>query len=848
MDNRNQNNQAQRQRPGDEHTRIQGAVGSNSSNANKRAQGVVGANHPAPKRRKQPQQGEIKVGIVAGRVVLNIIKALFVLACFAMIIGGIVGVQAIQYVVEVTSNDEELLDLENFSMAQTGYFMALNPDNPNAKEENDYIEHQQLVGDENRTWVSISEVPQDLINAVVATEDREFWDHHGVNITRTALALINEVIPIEGMYGGASTITQQLVKNLTDDDVVEEDGDRTAGYLRKLREIFRAWGLENSYSKEMILESYLNTIGLSGRIAGVEAGAQTYFDKSVSELTLAECATIAGITQAPTYYSPLANPDNALERRNDVIYFMQVAGYITEAEAEEVYDMPLGIAERKQTASNSGTTSGVFSYAVDKAYTDVLDDLQEQKGWSYDIARQYLYNGGLRIYLTVDLNVQEALDNIMVTGYDEGGFFMDEERFPNYASRMTVTEEVVNDAGLVIGYQDVLPQAAVAVVNYEGELIATSGGIGEKTSSLSLNRAIGELRRDEVGNLVLDENGIPLVDGTLRQVGSTMKSVGAYAIGIDHGIISYSKMVLDSPVQARDQYNPTIDPVTGAIVKDWPRNASGTYREAKIPVAAALAESTNTVAVQVGTWVGTQQMFEFMTETLQLSGLVYPNDVDLGPLVLGSQTHGVSAYEMAGAYAMFGGEENYGLHTSLHSYVRVEDAKGNIVLEPEITTVQAISSEAGYVMNRMLSNVVSDTSVLGVYPTARGMAPEGEMDAIGKTGTTTDHKDRWFIGATPYYVTSVWWGYDQDHTLSNWGVSSSTHIGANVWKALMEDVQAELEYKEFPPMPEGVQELAYCSTTGNLASEGCPVAMGYYTSNGIPEQCIGVHTPEVPVV
>jgi penicillin-binding protein 1A len=322
-----------------------------------------------------------------------------------------------------------------------------------------------------------------------------------------------------------------------------------------------------------------------------------------------------------------------------------------------------------------------------------------------------------------------------------------------------------------------------------------------------------------------------------------MKPIAAYALGIDYALVHYSKMVMDAPIMARDPNKR--DPESGTPIKDWPTNYGDKVRNEKIPIVSAIAESTNTVAAQVGMWVSRDAMFEFLEETLQISSLV-PEDRDLGPLVLGSQTYGMSAYELAGAYAMFGGEQQYGVFTTLHSYSKVTDAKGNIVLEPEVMPIQAVEQSTGYVMNRLLYNVVhSGTYPGGASPTAGGMALEGEMESVGKTGTTSNDNDRWFVGLTPYYVTAVWWGYDnttpdKGYTFyRKWSANARTNIPVNVWKALMEPIHAELPYKEFPERPEGVVETTFCTISGGLAQPGCPAMGGYYTDFGLPETCPG---------
>ncbi len=773
---------------------------------------------PPPKRRRKPR---VSAASVLGGMLVNVLKLLLVILCIGLMSVSVLAVQVAQFVVAETQNDDNILDLENIKLNQTSYIMALNHENPNAKEEDDWVEYQELIGTENRIWVPLSEIPDNLKNAIIATEDRQFRDHHGVSFERTAYALLNEVLGLEDRSFGASTIDQQLVKNLTgDDDVVDESGDATAGYKRKMREIYRAWGLNNRYSKDMILEAYLNTMGLSERIAGVQAGALEYFGKNVSDLSLSECALIAGITQKPTSYSPFQNPDAALVRRDDVLTFMRNEKYIDEESYQQALKEPLGVTQRT-TKEGSEDSRTIFNYFSDTVFNEVVEDLMEQKGLGYDQAVQQVYTGGYRIYATVEQNVQLALEDMYLDGYDEeNGFFLDPARFPGYAARLTITETEKDEAGEVLSETTVMPQSACAVVNYDGELVAVVGGIGEKDKSLSLNRAVGTV--DATGK----------VTGTVRQVGSTMKPLAAYALGIDKGIITYSTGVQDIGLLSRD-------PIAKPNAKDWPKNFNDRYRKAPLPVCSAIAESTNTVAAQVGIWVGREPMFEFLTETLQVSSLVRPNDVDIAPLVLGSMHYGMSLYELAGAYQMFGGNNTYGVYNSLHSYLRVEDSRGNIVLEPEMTTVQAIDPQSGYIMNRLLSNVLRG-NVPGASPTARGMAPEGEMDSVAKTGTTSDDKDRLFVGLTPYYVTAVWWGYDQDHDfLGKWGPNAATNVPPNVWKNLMETVQADLPVKAFPDAPDAVQELYFCTSSGGRARSGCPSMLGYYADFAIPEYCPG---------
>lgn len=775
----------------------------------------------------------MRVSTVLGTSLLNVLKAFLVLICILLIGVSVVAVQVVDYVVGETQNDDNVLDLEHIKLNETGYILALNGENPNAAAENDWVEYQELIGPENRIWVSLEDgVPNDLMNAVVATEDREFYDHHGVNFRRTAYALANELFSFSDNSFGASTIEQQLVKNITGEGLGGNMSEGKDGYQRKLREIFRAWGLDNNYSKDMIMEAYLNTMPLSERIAGMQAGALEYFNKDVKDLTLSECATIAGITRAPTYYSPYQNPDNCLTRRNNVLGFMLEENYITRQQYEEAKAEELHVT-RRTTKDESGESRVIFNYFSDTVFNAVVEDMVEQQVRGVTTrseAIEELYTGGYRIYATVEDKVQSTLEDIYLDGYNpETGYFLDWNRFPGYENSLTR----YNEAG-----EPVLPQSAAAVINYDGALVGVIGGIGEKTGSLGLNRAVGTVKYDSAGE--------PYVHGTVRQVGSTMKMVAAYPVALEKGIITYSTGVINGPVLAVD-----------SPVPNWPTNyGEDPGNNQPMPVAAAVSVSANTVAARVGSWVTAEDMYEFATETLQVSSLVGAdlptNDVGLAPMVLGAMTYGMSAYELAGAYMMYGGNDTYGVYNSLHCYTKVEDSKGNIVLQPERTTVQAVDPATGYVGNRLLSNVLRDVG-LGVLPTALGMAPAGDMDSVAKTGTTTDDNDRWLVGLTPYYVTAVWWGYDannvanawgQRQTLQGWPTSPYTNVTTNVWKTLMETVQEGKEYKEFPAVPANVVTDYFCTSSGALASPGCPAMLGYYNAEHMPDYCPGHARPD----
>ncbi|MDL2323929.1 transglycosylase domain-containing protein [Ruminococcaceae bacterium OttesenSCG-928-A16] len=760
------------------------------------------------KKRKAPKKRS-----VFGIIVASMCKFVFVLVCAGIIAVSVMAVGVSQYMADATANDADLLDLDNLKLNLTTNIWAPNPKNPNAEAEGDYIKYQELTGPQHRIWVDWNDIPQNLKDAIIAIEDREFLNHHGVSFRRSAMAALNLVFPTSETEFGASTIEQQLVKNLTGDDETD--------YQRKLREMFRAWGMDSRYSKETILEAYLNTISLSGTIAGVQAGAQDYFGKNVQDLDLAQCAMIAGITRAPGKYDPYMNPETCLARRNSVLYQMLLTEAITQEEYDEAKAKPLGVKGRTNT-SEGMVINSTFSYFSDAVFNDVVQDLMDQYGYTKEAARYFVYTGGLRIEATVDITLQERMEEIFEHGYDdtEDAFFTnlrDPRSGRLYKDRLGYKEEV-EDAEGNTETKLILPQAAMTTIDYSGAVRGVVGGIGEKEGDLQLNRATQ----------------------SPRQVGSTMKPVAAYALAIDQGLVNYSSMVMDSGVQPANPQKPKRDEETGGIINDWPKNFSSTeskmYRNTAIPVVSAVAESTNTVAVRVGMRVGIDPMFNFLEDTLEITSLVSEDESpvnDKGPsaLILGGLTHGISTAELAGAYQIFG---NGGRFNSVHTYTQVLDSKGNVILKPEVNHTQAISPEAAYVMNRLLYTVLRSGKAPGVAATANRMALEGEMDSVAKTGTTSDDKDRWFVGLTPYYVTAIWWGYDNPkYTFYNkWSPVATGNIPPLLWKTIMEEQQEGMPVKEFPEKPEGVVEAYYCSVTGERAGGGCPKGgIGYF----IPE-------------
>uniref|UniRef100_UPI004029DE82 transglycosylase domain-containing protein n=1 Tax=Gemmiger formicilis TaxID=745368 RepID=UPI004029DE82 len=800
------------------------------------ATGQPGA--PAPKNKKKPKKRRSIIGMI-----FSFIGCMLCLCIMAASVGGVL---LSMYIVQVTADDGETLDLDNQKNRQTSIIYDINGN-----------EYASLSRNENRIWRELSAMPENLQNAVIAIEDKNFRTEPGINLKGTIGAALNAFTGnrIWGTNRGASTLEQQLIKNLT--------GDNEQDNMRKVREIFRALGLDNKYSKETILEAYLNTIPLTGIIHGMEAGSIEYFGKHVEDLTLAECATLASITKNPTKYNPATNPEELMKRRNHVLYEMYTQGYITEDEFNSAKAETITLAEKSSTTENA-TRSSSNSWFTDALYNQLLTQLQEDLNYTKDEAQELIFSGGLRIYSTVDPTVQAGIEKTMYNEddlipalwheepvclhdypadssswdevqYDEatglpitkdGYAVYGQEAIPVYADDEGTTlktgtstdPDYPNDTTeYLCVYEKVRTQAAMATLDYDGNILGIGGGIGEKKYDLGFNRATSP-----------------------HQTGSTMKPIGAYALALDYKLINYSSQILDSPYYSaedkkvlKDQYIGVMSPFSEAaqsrsdVWRAWPTNYGGVGGQGNpMLVYDALQQSYNTVAVWVGDMVGVDYLYNFVHDTLECSYINAENDMDLGPLVLGSQSSGLTVVQLAGAYTMF----NTGTFTTPHYYTEITDYQGNMILDNNkyINTTQAISADTAYIMNRMMWNVLHSRK-----GTAYGKAPDGEMDSVAKTGTTSNYKDYTFAGLTPYYVTAIWWGCDRPTEMDTLGKAGRNASPIQyAWKALMEDLQADLPVKEFAK-GENVVEKHFDTSSGAIISSGGSV--GYYTEDNLPD-------------
>ena len=608
----------------------------------------------------------------------------FFLIFFCIFVAGMltfisVGNSVLSYV-DSFVNGGVAIDLDTYKNSQNQTSIMYGYD-----KENNIVELARLHGEENRIWVDYDEMPQNLLNAFISLEDKRFYEHSGVDFIRTIGVL---VIPDRWGQGG-STITQQLIKNLTKDN--------EATFNRKFNEIIRALNLEKHYSKKEILEAYLNTVSLGAGCYGVKTAAETYFGKEVSELTLLECATLAGITQSPYSQNPYTNFEKCMKRKNTCLGYMLEEGKITKKQYDKYTQIDTKVKPKGSATidSNTDENAEILSWYEEYVIDQVIADLQAEYNYDYQEAWRKVYYGGLKIYAAVDLDVQKTLESV-------------------YKNRTGFPSSYKNEKGE-------LPDSSMTIMDYQGRIVALIGGTGTKTANRAYNRATDSRAK--------------------RQPGSSIKPLGVYAPAIDLGYITPSSLILD---KALEKYN------NG---KDWPRNFNGDHGSGDyLTVEEALVRSLNTIPVRIlKESLGTGNSMKYANERFHLN--LTEKDKDLSPLAVGGTNTGVTTLEMAAAFATFG---NGGRYFEPYSYYKVTDRNGNVILDrsnPE--PQQAIKDETTQSMLGMLTKAVTQSNGTGYGSKISG------FQTFAKTGTTSDNHDKWYCGGTPHYVTAVWYGFNQ---------------------------------------------------------------------------------------
>lgn len=570
-------------------------------------------------------------------------------------------------------------------------------------------------------FVSFNEIPNHLINAFIAIEDKRFYKHNGIDFFRSGHAVVSYLTG--GERFGGSTITQQLVKNLT--------GNASLTVSRKISEAFSAINLEKEYDKSEILEAYLNVINLSDGCRGIGAASKHFFSKKPWELTLAEAATIAAITNNPSRYNPRTNPQNNLARRRSVLRCMLDQGYISLEEYNSAIteELKLNITE---------SSSGINSWYVDMVVEDVIDGLCEKYGITSSAASLMLYRGGYKIYTAIDNDVQSILDK----------YYSNEYNFP------------INKEGKTA-------QSAMIVIDpYTGDVLGVAGAIGTKKGNRLRNFATQ----------------------AKRPPGSTIKPLAVYTPALEEGIIDWSSIIEDSPCIQETEFG-----------VPWPQNVDRSF-VGKVDVKYAIEHSLNTVSVKVLRRIGATQSAEFLADKLMMKNVDKKRDIGESALALGQFSNGVTLRELSAAYSIY----QEGIMSKPRSFFKVCDKDGVIILDNAPAHNAVISRETAAIMTKLLEAVVDTGTASGKIKLDKN------IEVAGKSGTSSNCCDRYFIGYTPELLAGVWFGYEYPKNLEEFGGNLSVYI----WDDIMNEIYEKCEYgrKTMFSIPDTVREITYGRT------------------------------------
>lgn len=697
----------------------------------------------------------------------------------------------------------------------------------------------------NRISISYDQMPDNLKNAFIAIEDERFYEHNGIDFQGILRALWAD-IRTGSFSQGASTLTQQLIKNNVFD--VGGETNPLAKIKRKIQEQYLAIDAEKTRSKEDILTDYLNTINLGKGTLGVETASKYYFNKSAADLTLSECAVLAGITKNPTNLNPIDHPDENNARRKLVLKKMYMLNYITNEEyqaalADDVYPKIASTTKKSRTAS-------VYSYFTDALITRIVSDLQEQKGYTQSQAYNLVYHGGLRIYSTQSSNLQNIADDVIndadnypvdtkysleykltitradgsqdiYTESDVRSYFCNKKKDASYRTiydskkkmkraaktfKKSVKKKGDKERKEVIHYS-LEPQVSYSLIDQStGEVKVLVGGRGEKQDDLALNRATA----------------------VKRQPGSTFKILSTYAPAIDTGGMTLATVFDDAPYTYENgdkvtNYNP--DSYKGLT----------TIRD-------AIIDSNNIVAVKTLSEITPQAGFNFV-EKLGITTLVssrmstsgaMESDVNQS-LSLGGITDGVTNMELTAAYAAIA---NKGKYNAPILYTTVKDSSGEVLLSNKKKSEKVMKKSTAWLLTSAMEDVVKEG-------TATEAQLASDMAVAGKTGTTSKNYDYWFCGFTPYYTASIWTGYDYNTSFDN-----DDDYHKVIWKKIMDRIieKKKQKTKSFS-MPKNIKKVEICAKSGKKAvkdvcskdSEKSMVRTEYFAAGTEPKDSCDAH-------
>lgn len=698
-----------------------------------------------------------------------------------------------------------------------------------------------VAAESNRSYVTMDKIPQYLADAFVAVEDSRFYTHNGIDIKGIIRAAYEGVKSGGKFSQGASTITQQLIKNNVFDSSWVNETNFVNKFKRKIQEQYLAVELEKELSKTQILEYYMNTINLGQNTLGVQAASQRYFGKPVYQLTLSEAAVIAGTTKNPAGYNPISHPDKNAERREKVLKDMYEQGYITKEEYVEALEDD--VYSRIQKVNEDVKSNSVNSYFVDELTDQVAEDLQTICGYDEGTAYKLLYSGGLKIYSTQNPEIQSICDSVFADDSNYAGSVkyllnyqltvdrangevenFSTEMFKSFIKQSNPKFELIynseEDANADIEkYKEsilaeggevraenitltIQPQASITVMDQStGYVVAMVGGRGTKTASKTLNRA----------------------STSERQPGSLFKVLSTYAPAIDAYGFTLANVQNDLPFTYKN----------GRPIKNW---YGQNYRGIS-SLRTGIAQSLNIVTVKVLTQIDPMNGFRYLQNfgfTTLVEREVMPDGTvmsDTGQaLALGGITHGVTNLETTAAFASIA---NGGVYNKPTLYTKITDSDGNVIIDQTVTESHRVIQETtAFLLTSAMHDVV--TSGTGTQ------CNFGNMAIAGKTGTTSDYNDIWFSGYTPYYTATVWAGYDNNVNLPD----KEHNIAKSLWRGVMSQIHANLPNPGFS-MPNGITTCSICTKSGKLPNELCMAAgcvrTEYFTVGTEPTELCDIH-------
>ena len=767
-----------------------------------------------------------RTAMMGKRAHVSLIRVLFVILITICVVIGCTGIGAFRGIIDNAP------DVNDIDISPLGYATFLYDGDGNQL-------RKLTAPSSNRLPVSIDQIPVDLQHAVVAIEDERFYEHNGIDVRGILRAFVKN-LSSGNLSEGASTITQQLLKNNVFTNWTQES-TWLERFTRKIQEQYLAVEIEKKINnKNVILENYLNTINLGAGTYGVQAAARKYFNKDVWNLNLSECTTLAGITQNPTQYNPIEHPEANAKRRKEVLDHMIDQGYITQEQYDQVINDDIYSEIQAAQVLNEETDNTVYSYFEDELIDQVINDLMNIKGYTRTQAQNLVYSGGLSIYTTQDASIQKILDeeyadpsnypdyvqyalDYALTVQNPDGeevnyskemlrlyfqnedpefdlLFDSQEEGQSYVDRYK--EHVLADGSTVVAERVSFapqPQSSMSIIDqHTGYVKAIIGGRGEKTASLTLNRATD----------------------TTRQPGSTFKILSTYAPALNEKGMTLATTFEDEPYNYPD----------GSPVNNASKSYGGTTT-----IRRAIQNSINVVAVkcleEVTPELGLQYLDNFGFTTLahgteadkDADGTIW-TDANL-PMALGGLTHGVTNIELCAAYAAIANNGNY---IEPIYYTKILDHNGNVLIEKNSAGRSVIKESTAWLLTSAMEDVVNQGT---------GTACQlDDMTVAGKTGTTDAYNDLWFVGYTPYYTCAVWSGFDNNEKLPE----DARDFHKNLWKKVMTRIHEDLPDKDFD-MPASVEKISICEETGLLPRAGCPVITEYFDIGDVPTDYCDQH-------